>query len=170
MYFTLKPDKAVCCLLTALHHWVNAIFQRFCPFAKSLCLYCWFFSIMITYLFRGGHSGRDRVVVGFTSTCTISVYHHWSCEFESLLWRGLLDATLSDKVCQWIATGFLHQKNWQPQYNCNIVETGVKHHNPTSLSPLIICQWCWLIFLSTIHLKIPVRGHFKYVLVLMGIY
>jgi hypothetical protein len=27
------------------------------------------------YLFRG-HRGRDRIVVGFTTTCAISAYHH----------------------------------------------------------------------------------------------
>jgi len=26
--------------------------------------------------------GRDRMVVGFTTTCAISAYHHLSCEFE----------------------------------------------------------------------------------------
>ena len=26
--------------------------------------------------------GRDRMVVGFTTTYTISAYHHESCEFE----------------------------------------------------------------------------------------
>jgi hypothetical protein len=26
--------------------------------------------------------GRDRLVVGFTTTCSISAYHHLSCEFE----------------------------------------------------------------------------------------
>ena len=31
---------------------------------------------------RGCH-GCDRMVVGFTTTCAISTYHHWSCEFES---------------------------------------------------------------------------------------
>jgi len=29
-----------------------------------------------------GRRGRDRLVVGFTTTCSISVYHHLSCEFE----------------------------------------------------------------------------------------
>ena len=28
-----------------------------------------------------------------------------SCEFESCSGRGVLDTTLSDKVCQWLATG-----------------------------------------------------------------
>ena len=32
--------------------------------------------------------------------CTISAYHHWSFEFESRLWRGILDTTLCDKVYQ----------------------------------------------------------------------
>ena len=27
--------------------------------------------------------GRDRMVVGFTTTYAISVWQHWSCEFES---------------------------------------------------------------------------------------
>ena len=26
--------------------------------------------------------GRDHMVVGFTTTCAISAYHHYSCEFE----------------------------------------------------------------------------------------
>ena len=28
--------------------------------------------------------GCGRVVVGFTTTCVISAYHHWSCEFEPI--------------------------------------------------------------------------------------
>jgi hypothetical protein len=30
-----------------------------------------------------GHRGRDRIAVGFLTTCAISAYHHWSCAFES---------------------------------------------------------------------------------------
>ena len=30
--------------------------------------------------------------------------------------------------------GFLHQWNWPPRYNWNIVESGVKHHDPSPLS------------------------------------
>jgi hypothetical protein len=41
----------------------------------------------------------DHMVVGFTTTCAISAYHHWSCEFEFCLLRGVLDTTLCDKVC-----------------------------------------------------------------------
>jgi hypothetical protein len=47
------------------------------------------------------------MVVGFTTTCAINAYHHWSCEFEPRSWWGVLDTTLFDKVCQWFATGRL---------------------------------------------------------------
>ena len=52
-----------------------------------------------------GLRGRHRMVVRFTNTCAISAYHHWRCEFHSRTWRGVLDTTLCDKVCQWLATG-----------------------------------------------------------------
>jgi hypothetical protein len=63
------------------------------------------------------------------------------CLSPLMLWvRTLFMArctTLCDKVCQWLAkrsvvffgsSSFLHQKNWPPRYNWNIVESGVKHH------------------------------------------
>jgi hypothetical protein len=55
------------------------------------------------YKCRGRH---DRMVVGFTTTYAISAYHHWSFPFESCSWRGALDTTLCDKVCQWLPTGW----------------------------------------------------------------
>jgi hypothetical protein len=47
-----------------------------------------------------GRRGRDRMVVGFTTTCAISVYHHQSCEYESRSWSGVFDTTLCDKICK----------------------------------------------------------------------
>ena len=47
-----------------------------------------------------GHRGLDRMVVGFTTTYAISAYHHYSFEFEPRSWRGVLDTTLCDQVCQ----------------------------------------------------------------------
>jgi hypothetical protein len=35
----------------------------------------------------------------------ISAYHHWSCEFEPLSWRDVLDTTLCDKAYQRLVTG-----------------------------------------------------------------
>ena len=43
---------------------------------------------------RRGRRGRDRMVIGFTTTYAIIAYHHKSCEFELRLWRGVLDTTL----------------------------------------------------------------------------
>ena len=43
---------------------------------------------------------RDRMIVRFTATCAITVYHHKSYEIESRELRGVLDSTLCDKVCQ----------------------------------------------------------------------
>ena len=41
----------------------------------------------------------------YSTTYAISAYHHWCCELEPRSWRGVFDATLCDKVCQWLATG-----------------------------------------------------------------
>ena len=30
--------------------------------------------------------------------------HHLCCKFEYRSWRGVLDTTLCDKVCEWLAT------------------------------------------------------------------
>ena len=35
----------------------------------------------------------------------ISVYYHLSCVFKACSWRGVLDTTAYDKVCQWLAAG-----------------------------------------------------------------
>ena len=52
---------------------------------------------------------------------------------QILLRLGVLDTTLCDKVCQWLTTGqwFSPAINWPPQYNWNIVESGIKHHKPS---------------------------------------
>jgi hypothetical protein len=57
------------------------------------------------FIYKGGRHDRDRIVVGFTTTCAISAYHHKSCEFESRWREGVWNTTLCDKVCQWFATG-----------------------------------------------------------------
>ena len=37
-----------------------------------------------------GRRGRDRMVVGFTTTCAISAYHHQIFRIKPLSWRGVL--------------------------------------------------------------------------------
>jgi len=39
------------------------------------------------------------MVVGFTTSYAISIYHHQCSEFESRSWQGVFDTTLCDKVC-----------------------------------------------------------------------
>jgi len=59
---------------------------------------------MSLFTIRGRRS-HDRMVVGFKTTCAISAYHRYSCEFESRSWRGVIDTTLCEKVWPWLATG-----------------------------------------------------------------
>jgi len=63
-----------------------------------------------------GRRGRDRMVVGFTTTYAICAYHHWCCEFESRSGRGAQYHVInfvSDlrQVCGFprVLTGFLLQ-------------------------------------------------------------
>jgi len=95
-----------------------------------------------SYGLRGkGCRGCDCMVVGFTTTYAISVVHHESCEFESRSWRDVLDATLCDKVCQWLAAGRWFSlgtpvssinKTDHHDNSCNIAESGFKHHKHNS--------------------------------------
>ena len=46
-------------------------------------------------------SGRHgHMVVEFITTYAISAYHHYRYECQPRSWRGVLDTTLCDKVCQ----------------------------------------------------------------------
>ena len=40
------------------------------------CIYCHKTLNAMNYLLYRGRGGRDRVIVGFTTTCAISAYHH----------------------------------------------------------------------------------------------
>ena len=51
-----------------------------------------------------GRRSRGRLVVGFKTTCAISAYQHYICDVESRSLQGVLDSTLFDQVCQWLAT------------------------------------------------------------------
>ena len=55
------------------------------------------------YKYNRGRRGRDRMVVGFTTTYAISAYHHL-CLWVRILFRTRC-RTLCDKVCQSLATG-----------------------------------------------------------------
>ena len=68
------------------------LFQlRFLKGQKQICIHTTNIKILrqttITHSFipskRRGCHGRDRMVLGFTTTYTINVYHYLSCELES---------------------------------------------------------------------------------------
>ena len=99
-----------------------------------------FLCSMVSVNVCGSHHDRDYMVVGFTTTGTyaISVYHHWSCEFESCSGKAYLiqhDVIkfVSDlrQVCgfRWVLW-FPPSIKLTAGYNWNIVESGIKHHKP----------------------------------------
>ena len=53
---------------------------------------------MLSHIYLRMRGRCVRIVVGFTTTFAISVYHLLSCEFESRLWRSVFDTTVCDKV------------------------------------------------------------------------
>ena len=54
---------------------------------------------------RGRH-GRDRIVVGLTTTYAIGAYHHWCCEFKSRYFRGVQHCTCMALVVRRYETMF----------------------------------------------------------------
>ena len=68
---------------------------------------------------------RDRMVVGFTTTYAMSLYHRWCCGLES---RSQFVSDLRQLVVFSVSSEFVHQYNWPPLYEWTIVESGVKHH------------------------------------------
>jgi len=90
----------------------SLISTEFTEHKKDHDIWCW---KSMSSLF-----GRDRMVVGFTTTCAISAYHHWSCEFEPRSWRGVQHYVIKF-VCDlrqfgsflqvhfFLYSGFLHQ-------------------------------------------------------------
>ena len=55
------------------------------------------FSISEEHSMRSTLGPSYGMVVGFTTTCAISAYHHQRCEFDSRSWRDVFDTTLCDK-------------------------------------------------------------------------
>jgi hypothetical protein len=84
---------------------MHRIITGSCKFSVKFKKHKMTFPIQDTHLrtvhMMNGRRGLHHMVVGFTITCAISAY----CEFESRWWWGVLDATLCDRVCQWLVTG-----------------------------------------------------------------
>ena len=73
------------------------------------------------------------MVVGFTTTYALTAYHHWFCEFESRLERGVQHYVIKCVNDLWQVCGLLRVFRLPPlievtpRYNCNIGESGIKH-------------------------------------------
>jgi hypothetical protein len=94
------------------------------------------------------------MVVGFTTTYAISAYHHYSCELESHSWRGVLDTTLCDKVCQRLATGW-----WFSQCTPVSSSNETDRHNITEIllkvTLNIITLFYEVIWFAYLHSSLP---------------
>jgi len=54
-----------------------------------------------------GRRGRDRMIVGFTTTYAITAYYHWCCEFESRSGWGVQHYMIKFDSDLWQVGGFL---------------------------------------------------------------
>jgi hypothetical protein len=115
-------------ILYSIQHWV--LFER-----SNCCDWINACQVFLVPCSLGGRNGRDRTVVGFITTYGISAYHHQRCELKSRSWRGVLDTTLCDNVCQSLAAGRRVSPgtpvsfaiiNRPPRHNWNIAESCVK--------------------------------------------
>jgi hypothetical protein len=81
-------------VLISLIRWKQEFFLQTSVFFKYIVLYI------------RGQCGRDRYVVGFTTTYAISAYHHW-CEFESRSGRSVQHYVIKFVSDLWQVSGFL---------------------------------------------------------------
>jgi hypothetical protein len=72
-------------------------------FSLFISLACLFY--ILSDLSMRGRCGRDRMVVGFTTTYAISAYHHWCLMLWVRISIRTRCTTLCCKVCQWPTTG-----------------------------------------------------------------
>ena len=96
------------------------------------------YTCVLSSIYLRGHLGRDRMVVGFTTTYAISAYHYWRCEFESRSGRGVQHYVIKFVSNLRQVNGFpvsSTNNNRPPQYNWNIVESGIN----TIKSIYLIC-------------------------------
>jgi len=76
----------------------------------------------------GDRCGRDRMVVGFTTTYAISAYYHLCCEFESRSGRGVQHYLIKFVSDLWQIGGFLRVLRFPP---------------PIKLTATIKLKYCW---------------------------
>jgi hypothetical protein len=117
-----------------LHFWLakEPIFQLISYGVNFNLLQFLYLTKIIMKFFSKVRNIKNRMVVGFTTTCAISAYHHQACDFESCSWRVYL---IQHYVIKFVSDlrhicGFLQVLRFPPRYNSTIVESGVKHQKP----------------------------------------
>jgi hypothetical protein len=106
LLFLSSHMHVVCSQESSFHLVVDVNFPLYVSGVKwlnSSFIYI-FFSIHLVW---EGHCGRDRMVVGFTTTYAISAYHHWCCEFESRSGRGVQHYVIKFVSDLWQVGGFI---------------------------------------------------------------
>ena len=109
------------------------------------------------YILRD-HCGRDLMVVGYQYNKWLSPLQLW---VESCSWRGVLDTTLCNKVCQWFAGGRCFSLGTpvsstnKIKHNWNIVLSGVNHHSHNSPITLYILIISHVVGIPIIKWNIP---------------
>jgi hypothetical protein len=92
----LRPYKFLLQYISLIHSQKGRqLITCTCCFNGTLGNIYFMFSFLLIWR---GRRARDRMIVRFTTTCGISAYHHYSCEFVLRSWRGVFDTTLCDKV------------------------------------------------------------------------
>ena len=82
-----------------------SVLGRKCIFVDLSAIVSTYILFVEFFISRGRCRGHRRMVVGFTTTCAISAYHHTRCGLISRSWRDVLGTTLCDKTWQWLAAG-----------------------------------------------------------------
>ena len=107
-------------------------FQKIIFIALNIFLYLCFFYVIIG---PSWSSSYGSWIYNYLCNPYLSLLN---CEFEPCLWRSVLDTTLCDKVCQWLATChssvvFSWYSSFLYQYSWNIVESGVNTINQPTI-------------------------------------
>ena len=84
---------------------------------KSVSIITFIVTLIVKRMESHQRKGAVVVVIGFTATCAIGVYHHLSCEFQPRSWRVALDTHYVIKYVSDLQQvggfsgyfGFLHQ-------------------------------------------------------------
>jgi len=77
--------------------------------------------------------GRNRMVVGFTTTCAVRACHQWSCKFESCSCQGVLDTTLCDKVVSDLGHSYI-EALWRLHVHPHPFHTQKKNNKQTKIN------------------------------------